>query len=360
MSKQYKKIVIKTGTNVLTNDKGVLDMGIMKNLVSQIAKLKKEGIDVIMVSSGALGAGKSLLKLSKKFNKTEQGQIYAATGQVKLMTTYSELLKKHDLLCGQLLATKSDFRDRTHYLNMKNCIEALLKDKVIPIANENDAVSVTDFMFTDNDEMAGLIASMINVDALILLTNVDGIMDKDPKEKDAKVIKQINPQTQDIKQYISSSKSSLGRGGMETKYKVSKKLSEMGITTHIANGKTKDIILKILKGEQHGTTITSQKSMSNVKKWLAHSKDHAKGTIYINECLEKVLKEKKTAVSILPVGITKVEGDFEKGDIIEIKKEKGKHIGLGQAQYDCKKAKNHLGKKGKKEIIHCDYLFLKN
>jgi len=353
----YKRIVIKVGTNVITKKNGLLDKSVMAGLTDQISKLKKAGIEVVLVSSGAMGAGRFLIKLPKKSNRVVERQILAAIGQTRLMNTYDQLFGKHKFLCAQVLATKEDFRDRKHYLNMKNCFEALLNDQIIPIVNENDVVSVDELMFTDNDELAGLISAMLNVDSLILLSCVDGLLDC--RSEDKKVISVVDSKTHPAYSCITPEKSSFGRGGMLTKCRIAERLSHVGITTHIANGTRKNILLDIVNGKFIGTTFLPQKKVSGVKKWIAHAEGQEKGAAVINKCAVDVLIAKNKAASLLPVGIVKIEGQFEKGDIIKVKNEKGKDIALGVAQYSSKKAREFIGKQGKKPLIHYDYLFLK-
>ena len=355
---QYKRIVIKVGTNVITKDNGLLNEQVLKELVRQIAQLKKAGVEVVLVSSGAMGAGRPLVKLSKKANGVVERQILASVGQTRLINTYDKLLSKYNYLCAQVLATKEDFRDRRHYLNMKNCLEGLLQDQILPIINENDVVSVSELMFTDNDELAGLLSAMLDVDALIVLSVVDGVCDRDPKEKGAKVIPVVKPKHQSLHSCVTSEKSLFGRGGMLTKCRIAERMSKIGITTHIANGTLKNVILDIINKKPIGTTFIPAKKVSGMKKWIAHSEGQEKGIATINKCAEEVLMAKDKAASLLPVGITKVTGDFEKGDIIRVENEKGKGIALGVAQYGYKKAKEFVGKKGKKPLIHYDYLFL--
>ena len=279
--------------------------------------------------------------------------------EIKLINTYSELFSKYTYICAQILATKEDFRDRIHYLNMKNCFSALLKDNIVPIVNENDVVSVTELMFTDNDELAGLIATMMNVDALIILTNVDGIFDGNPKDKNAKLISIINSEQTNFSDYVSTEKSQFGRGGMITKCGIGHKVSLTGITTHIANGKSKDVILDIYHQKEVGTKFLPAKEKSNIKKWIAYSEGYEKGIIYINHGAEKMLLSSDKAISILPVGITKIDGDFDKGDIVKVCNENNENIALGITQYNSNKARELIGKKAQKPLIHYDYLFLK-
>ncbi len=352
----YKRIVIKIGTNVITKEDGLLDNKVMKGLVSQMVELKKSGVDVVLVSSGAMGAGRPLVRLKQKVSRILERQILASVGQTRLMNRYDELLSAHSFLCAQVLATKEDFRDRKHYLNMKNCLEGLLHDQIIPIINENDVISVDELMFTDNDELAGLLASMLNVDALIVLTNVDGVLDC--SKKGAKVISEVDHKKANVFSCITPEKSSFGRGGMLTKCRIAERMSQVGITTHIANGKTKSVVVDILKGKKIGTKFLPQKKVSGVKKWIAHAGGQEKGEVIIDDRASEILMSDDKAVSLLPVGITEVSGKFEKGDIIRIRNVSGKKIGLGVAQYSSKKAKEFIGKKGKKPLVHYDYLFI--
>ncbi len=355
----FKKVVIKIGTNVITQDDGFLDKKAIKQIVDQVAKLKKKGTSVVLVSSGAMGAGRSLIKLKNNKNEVVKRQALAAVGQIELLNTYKELLAKHDLVPAQVLASKEDFRDRHHYLNMKQCLEGLLSENTIPILNENDVVSVSELMFTDNDELAGLVAAMLDADKLILLTSTDGVYDRDPEEAGAKLVSEIDPKKDQFKNFTSSKKSLFGRGGMSTKCKVAEKCSGIGIVTHIVNGKSKDIILQVLDGKKVGTKFLTQKrKLSPVKKWIAHSEGYEKGVLHLNECAEPFLRSKDRAISLLPVGVVKIEGHFEKGDIVKIKNPKGKVIGLGKVEYGSAVAKTKLLKKGQKAIIHYDYLVL--
>lgn len=349
---EYKKIIVKIGTHVLTKDNGLLNNQVIENLVKQIAQLKKQGVQVVLVSSGAMGAGQSLVKVADGAGDIVKRQILASVGQVNLMGMYVNEFKQHGYTCGQILATKEDFRDRKHYLNMKNCFEALLGENIVPIVNENDVVSVDELMFTDNDELAGLIASMLNAQALIILTTVDGVLDKNEQ-----VISVIKTDA-DIEQYVSPGISKMGRGGMLTKCRVAHKVAALGVVTHIANGNVQTALLDIVEGKEIGTLFPFEGKASNVKKWIAHTQGQEKGVVYVNKCAEEVLVAKDSATSLLPVGITKIEGEFEKGDIIKIKGEKENDIGFGRAQYDSSKAKEYLGQQGKQELIHYDYLYL--
>lgn len=357
-AQNFKRIVVKVGTNVLTDKNGLIDHTIISSLIAQIVILKEKGVEVIVVSSGAVGAGKSVLKLSGSANKVVQRQVYSSIGQIRLMNIYANSFLKHDFHCAQVLATKEDFRDRLHYLNMKHCFLALLSNNIIPVANENDVVAVSELMFTDNDELAGLIAAMVNADALVLLTNVDGIFDGNPEDENSKLIREIDAGDKKIAKVIAPVKSSFGRGGMHTKLRIAQKAAKVGIQTFIANGKGDDTLTAICNGDAVGTKFSAKTPVSNVKKWIAYHDNENKGTIHINDGAAIALCAADKISSLLPIGIVRIDGDFQKGDIVRIVNKKKENIGWGIAQYGASKAQSFIGLKGKKPLIHYDYLFV--
>jgi glutamate 5-kinase len=357
MALTYKRVVVKIGSNVLTQDNGMPDVERMQHLVEQVAALKRQGKEVIVVSSGAVASGRSLISISEKADAVASRQLLASIGQVKLINTYSELFSRFQLVCAQVLVTKEDFRDRLHYLNMKNCFHILLQNNVIPIVNENDVISVTELMFTDNDELAGLIASMLNADALIILSNVDGIYNGNPKDPTSEVIPEISAGTTGFSSFITTQRSQFGRGGMITKCHMAQKVAQLGIAVHIANGKTENILTKLLNEEVVNTRFVPNKIASGKKKWIAHSEQSAKGVVQVNEGAKAALTSAK-ATSLLPVGIVQIIGDFQKGDIIRLMDEQEKQIGLGIAEYDAGKARERVGQKNQKPLVHYDYFFL--
>jgi glutamate 5-kinase len=355
----YKRIAVKIGSNVLTGRQGGLDIKRLASLVDQVSTLQKAGIEVILVSSGAVASGRSVIQPNRKLDPVDQRQLYSAVGQAILINHYYDLFRKNGLVCGQVLTTKENFHSRRHYLNQKNCMTVMLENSVIPVVNENDTISVTELMFTDNDELSGLIATMMDVEALIILSNVDGIYNGNPNDPASRLIPVIEP-GEDLRQYISAEKSSFGRGGMLTKTNIARKVAEEGITVFIANG-TKDNILTDLLDTSVEAVCTrftpGEKASSAVKKWIAHSEGFAKGEVHINEGCQKALLNDK-ASSLLPVGITRIEGSFEKGDIIRIYNQEGQSIGVGKAQYGSLTAQDVMGKKGEKPLVHYDYLYL--
>jgi glutamate 5-kinase len=356
---KFNRIAIKVGSNVITQSDGSLNDGRILRLVEDVAILYKQGIEVIFISSGAVAAGRSEISPSKKTNIIAAKQIWAAIGQVKLMSSYQFLFGKYGIQAGQLLATKESFRDRRHYLNMKNCIIAMLENKVLPIVNENDAVSINELMFTDNDELSGLISSMMDCTSLIILSNVDGVYTGIPGQEGTELIKKIDAESEDLEKYISSVKSGFGRGGMKTKCTIARKIAAQGIDVFIANGTRDSIITDIVREKEVPYThfAGSKKRETGVKKWLSHSDTFAKGAVVINKGASDALFGEK-ATSLLMIGITRVEGFFKSGDIVRIIDENGKSIGLGKSQYDSKKAEQNIGEKLSKPFIHYNYLVI--
>ena len=246
MDLQFTKIAVKVGSNVLTRKDGTLDITRMSALVDQLAELHKEGVEIVLISSGAVASGRGEIRLSRKLDSVAQRQLFSAVGQAKLINRYYELFREHGIAVGQVLTTKESFATRRHYLNQRNCMQVMLENGVIPIVNENDAVSVTELMFTDNDELSGLIATMMGMQALIILSNVDGIYNGSPSDRDSAVIRQVAP-GKNLSDYIQTEKSGLGRGGMQTKVGIARKVADEGIAVIIANGKKEDILLDLIR-----------------------------------------------------------------------------------------------------------------
>lgn len=359
MEYQFTKIAVKIGSNVLTRPDGTLDVTRMSALVDQIAELYKAGIEVILISSGAVASGRSEIKPSKKLDSVDQRQLFSAVGQAKLINRYYELFRDHGIAVGQVLTMKENFSTRRHYLNQRNCMMVMLENGVIPIVNENDTVSVTELMFTDNDELSGMIASMMDMQALVILSNIDGIYDGHPSEPHTTVIREVE-QGKDLSDYIQAEKSGFGRGGMLTKTTIARKVADEGITVIIANGKKDNILSDLLR---HPDTtvctrfIPSQGDVSSVKKWIAHSEGFAKGELHLNKQAVDVLRGEK-AVSLLPVGVVRIEGHFEKDDIVKIMNQEGIPVGVGRVAFDAKEARMLMGKHGQKPLVHYDYLYL--
>lgn len=241
-----ERIVIKVGSNVLTTDKGKLNITRLSSLVDQIAWLKEHRYEVILVSSGAVACGRSELKVEFALDSVEQRQLFSAIGQVKLVNLYYDLFREYGMHIGQVLTMKENFQTGEQYDNQRACMEVMLDNGVIPIVNENDTVSVTELMFTDNDELSGLIAQMMGAKTLVLLSNIDGIYTGNPSDPESQIISKVQP-GESLDKYILPSKSSAGRGGMESKYNTARLTAESGIRVIIANGNRPDILLDLMK-----------------------------------------------------------------------------------------------------------------
>ena len=342
MKQEFTRIAVKVGSNVLARRDGTLDVTRMSALVDQIAELNKSGVEIILISSGAVASGRSEIHPQKKLDSVDQRQLFSAVGQAKLINRYYELFREHGIAVGQVLTTK-----------------VMLENGVIPIVNENDTISVSELMFTDNDELSGLIASMMDAQALIILSNIDGIYNGSPSDPASAVIREIE-HGKDLSNYIQATKSSFGRGGMLTKTNIARKVADEGITVIIANGKRDNILVDLLQQPDDTVCtrfIPSTEAVSSVKKWIAHSEGFAKGEIHINECATDILSSEKAA-SILPVGITHIEGEFEKDDIVRIMDFLGNQVGVGKANCDSAQAREAMGKHGKKPVVHYDYLYI--
>ena len=241
-----KRIVIKIGSNVLTRKDGKLDVTRMSALVDQVAWLRKQDIEVILVSSGAVACGRRELTVDHSLDSVEQRQLFSAVGQVKLVGLYYDLFREFGIHVGQVLTMKENFEPGEQYRNQQACMKVMLENDVLPIVNENDTVSVTELMFTDNDELSGLIAQMMQADTLILLSNIDGIYDGHPDDPSSKIIPQVEP-GRDLSQYIKAEKSAFGRGGMHSKYTTASKVSQAGIRVIIANGERENILIDLME-----------------------------------------------------------------------------------------------------------------
>ena len=352
-------ITIKVGSNVLTCADGMLNTERMGSLVAQIADLHRAGHKIIFVTSGAVAAGRSMIKNYKELDPVAQRQLLSSVGQVKLIDQYKQIFDKHNIQIGQILVTKQDFSTREHYLNMKNCITTLWQSNIIPVVNENDTVSVTALMFTDNDELSGLMASMMDCEKLFILSNIDGIYNGNPNDAGSEVIREIAPQL-NVAQYVQTTKSGFGRGGMQTKCKTAQKTAASGIDVYIANGTRENVIKRLAEGDKDFvcTHFIAGEHSPAVKKWIAYSEGFAKATVVVNQGAKLALLSHEHAASLLLPGVVAIDGDFKKDDILLIKDGEGNTIGAGRANTDRSKISQLSGIKHAKPIIHYDYLYI--
>ena len=353
-----KRIVIKVGSNVLTRDDGKLDVTRMSSIVDQVVWLRQQGCQVILVSSGAVAAGRAELQVEHRLGSVEQRQLFSAIGQVKLTGLYYDLFREHGVRVGQVLTMKENFSSRREYLNQRACMGVMLDNGVVPVVNENDTVSVTELMFTDNDELSGLVATMMGAQRLVILSNIDGIFTGSPGDPQSRLIPVVEPGC-DLSGYIRQEKSGFGRGGMATKCSIARKVAEEGIEVIIANGRRDGILRRLAEDPghtPHTVFVPAAQAASGVKKWIAHSESFAKGVVRVNAKAADALLGSR-AVSLLMVGVTAVEGHFEEGDIVNIIAPDGRKIGVGRSAYSSDEARPLVGRHDIRPIVHYDYLY---
>ena len=355
-----QRIIVKIGSQVLCDPQGALNTGILAGLVEQVSRLVAAGWQVLLVSSGAVAAGSGITApgLQRVSDPVARKQVMAAAGQVRLMETYRSLFQQHDLTIAQVLTSKSDFQTRRHYLNMRGCIDALLIAGIVPIVNENDVVAVTELMFTDNDELAGLLAGMVKADLLCLLSTVAGVFDGDPDDPATGCIETWDDTKHQIEDIVLRGTSKLGRGGMHSKLAIARKTARLGTAVVIAHGGDPDILVKVTGAQQAGTRFPASGETSSAKRWLASTDDSAAGFVTVNDGAQAALLDRSRMTSLLPVGIEAVEGFFNSGDVIQIRNQAGEVLGCGRARYGHEKAKQLQGQRGQKTLIHYDYLYL--
>src|SRR3972149_1395210 len=315
-------LVVKVGTGSLTKNSGTLDKEVMRRLVDQISETIKEGNKLIFVTSGAVAAGIAELDVPPKPNDIVFQQVAAATGQSVLMAKYREIFKEHGLKVAQILLTAEDLSNRASYLHTCDVLGLLLKLGVVPIINENDVTSVDELMplndvwrvnFSDNDILSVLVASAIGADIVVILSDVDGLYTADPKKSGAVIIKTVEKITPELKSTLNG-KSRLGRGGIQSKLKAAEIATTCGIPVVIANSRRENVLLDILAGKDVGTYFKPQCRMPAVKRWIAYSAS-VKGQIFVNEGAKKAILE---GSSLLPVGVTRVVGHFNVGDVVTL------------------------------------------
>ncbi len=310
---QIKRIVIKIGTNTLTKDTGI-DAAYFRQMAGQVAALLETGKQVLIITSGAIGMGAGQLSLADKIKGTKLRQACAAIGQPLLMQEYRKAFLRHDVAVAQVLLTAEVLSNRKTYLNLRNAIESLLDLGVVPILNENDSVSTAEIgtAFGDNDKLSALVASKIDADLLIMLTDIDALYDKDPaKHAAARPIPTVFEITDEIVRSAGGSGSRHATGGMKTKLEAARIAANAGCRLVLANGRTKDVIGRIMAGDEIGTIFLPKRKLSNRARWILNSKPA--GVIHIDEGAVRALRRRK---SLLPSGVTTVEGTFDTGDVV--------------------------------------------
>jgi len=354
--KNIKKMVIKIGSTSLTSKTGGLDKVNMRRFVNEVSSLVKRGMEVVVVTSGAIAAGLKNLNIKKKPGDMALLQVAASVGQVELMRMYSSLFSKNSLKIGQILLTHEDTTGREQYLNIKNTIKNLIGLKIVPVINENDSVAVDEIKFGDNDKLAALVAILAESDILIILTDIDGMYNKNPRiYNNAKLISYIDKINEDIEKAAEGVSSAYGIGGMKSKIKAAKICSFSGIKTIIANSRKKNILDKIIAGEDVGTFFAPQtvKKVKSIKKWIAFGKKTKGGIVIDRGAEEAVLNKGK---SILAVGVVKVNGKFNKGDTLKIFSLDSKLIAKGISNFSSEDIEKIKGKNREKILSEFDAL----
>ncbi|PKY11206.1 glutamate 5-kinase [Acidithiobacillus marinus] len=344
--------IIKIGSSLLTDDGRGLDREAIRTWVKQIVALRRSGVEVILVSSGSVSAGVQRLGWSQRPANLKERQAAASVGQSALIHTYEKLLREEDIPeevpvhCGQVLLTHDDLRSRRRYLNARSALLTLLEMNVLPIINENDTVSYNAINLGDNDTLAAVVSNLLDADLLVILTDQDGIFDADPRSNpNAKLLAEVNAGAAMLERVAGSGGSGVGTGGMLAKVRAATRAARSGTSTIIANGRCEDVLLRIRHGEALGTFIHARlPKLDARKRWLAgHLR--ARGVLHLDA--GAVLALKQEGGSLLPVGVTALEGNFHRGDLVLCKDPEGHEFARGLVNWDATVALRCLGKKSR-------------
>lgn len=365
--KNARRWVIKVGSSLVTNNGLGLDKDAIEHWASQLVTMQKEGVQLVLVSSGAVAEGVARLGLKSRPKQVHLQQAAAAVGQMGLVQAYESCFMRHGVHAAQILLSHEDLSDRTRYLNARSTLTTLLDMAVVPVINENDTVATAELCFGDNDTLAALVANLINADVMVVLTDQDGLYSADPRyDTNAEFIPSAAASDSRLSA-MAGKGSSLGRGGMSTKISAARLAARSGTTTIIANGKQQQILLRLAAGEELGTLLEADNEPVTARKqWLAGQLT-LKGTLSLDDGAVRVLKE--SGKSLLAVGIKASNGKFSRGDVVACTDEAGNEIARGLVNYDAgevqklmgqssNKIEQLLGYVGEKEIIHRDNLIV--
>src|SRR6266511_542012 len=351
--KNASRIVVKLGTGVLTDGRKQLDLAQAEQLVAQIAAQRKAGKEIVLVTSGAVGAGMGALGYEKRPAELAELQACAAVGQSRLMTTYEKLFSQFELHVAQVLLTHDDLQHHERHLNARNTLVTLLGRGVVPIINENDAVSFTELKFGDNDKLSALVACLLPADLLVILTTVDGVIENFGKAN-PKTIASIETIDDTIEALAGGTDNATAVGGMATKIQAAKMVTRSVISLFIASGKKRDVLAKILAGAEEGTIFLAQPNkLKGRKRWIAFF-HHPKGTLFVDEGAKRALREK--GKSLLPPGIARCAGEFAADDVVRICDLDGTEFARGIAAFGSNEITSRQLQRV--EVVHRDNLVI--
>ncbi|OPY70525.1 MAG: Glutamate 5-kinase [Syntrophorhabdaceae bacterium PtaU1.Bin034] len=362
-----RRVVLKIGTSVLLDDEKKISAAKFADFARQIRAVKDQGVDVIMVSSGAVACGMETVGLKRKPKEMAKKQALASIGQIVLMRLYMDAFARVGLTASQILLTHEDTKSRSRCINLMNTIDTLLAMDMVPVINENDTLSFKEIMFGDNDNLSALIAQITNADLLVLLSDVEGLYEKDPnRHPDARMIKLVKKIDEDIEALAQGTNSEKSVGGMTSKLEAAKKAGKYGIPTRLVKGDVKDVVSRVLTGEEIGTLFTARKRLTRKKCWIAFA-FKSRGKLWIDQGAQKALLDR--GKSLLPSGIVNVEGAFSRGECVEVTDADNKLIARGIVNYsssDIERIKGSksieierkLGYKYTEEVIHRDNMVI--
>ena len=351
--KSATRLVVKLGTGVLTDSRKLIDPDQLEQLVAQMAALRKSGKEIVLVTSGAVGAGMGALGYAARPTNLAEKQACAAVGQSRLMAAYDKLFAVHGLVVAQVLLTHEDLEHHERHLNARNTLVTLLQRGVIPIINENDAVSFTEIKFGDNDKLSALVASLLPADLLVILTTVDGVIENFGS-KNARLLPVIEHISPTVEKMAGGTTSETAVGGMKSKIDAAKIVIRSGIPLVIASGKKKNALVRVANGEDEGTLFVAPSTkMQGRKRWIAFF-HHPKGTLFVDNGAKKALRE--NGKSLLPPGVSRCEGEFSANDVVRICDLDGMEFARGIARFGAREI--NVGKLARVVIIHRDDLVI--
>ncbi len=363
---EARRVVVKVGSQVVTTPEGDLDRAFFESLAQDVEVLRGRGVEIVVVSSGAIAAGVGRLGLSGRPGSIPETQAVAAVGQINLVWSYKEVFGSHGLAVGQILLTRDDLENRRRYLNAKNTLTALFRMGVVPVVNENDTVVVEELKFGDNDNLSAMVTNLMEADCMVILTDTEGLYDRDPKvHPDATLLSQVDEVDATVEAFVGSSRSAVGTGGMGTKLMAAKRAVHGGAHVVIASGRQPHALARILDGERLGTYFRAMEDrLTRRKHWIAYTVKPLGRLILDEGAVRAVASQGK---SLLPKGIRSVEGGFERGDAVCLMGPDGAEIARGLTNYNSEEVKkiaglatwgitDRLGYKYNDEVVHRDDL----